>query len=208
MFSSDDHPRFDALRAENQSQYGLGIAYIKGQVEPGIEYANEVARAVLSERGAYFQLAEMPEEFAGALGEGVAHRLLAEAEARDTVRLLERLTMAVAHGSLPVRALSFYALYPGGSLRTCRQMFVLDYKAGFPPFMHGAWQPGVVPRFWKLRLDAGDAAEAFAPLGLTQGVQFFLTPAHTDDGRSLLATFTLTSETRRLSASPASAILN
>ena len=65
MFQTDD-PQFDALRAQHQTRYGVSIAYIKSRVEPGTEYANEVARAVVSPSGGYFELAEMPEEFAGA----------------------------------------------------------------------------------------------------------------------------------------------
>ena len=70
--------------AERQAQYGVSIAYVKQRVGTGTEYANEIARAVLSPQGGYFELAEMPEEFAGALGGGVSHRLVADAEALET----------------------------------------------------------------------------------------------------------------------------
>ena len=72
---------FDTIRAAHADRHGLAIAYIKKRVGRGTEYANEVASAVLSEDGGYYQLAEMPEEFAGALGAGVSHRLIAPPDA-------------------------------------------------------------------------------------------------------------------------------
>ena len=164
MFQTDD-PQFDALRAQHQTRYGVSIAFIKSRVEPGTEYANEVARAVVSPNGGYFELAEMPEEFAGALGSSVSHRLVAPSEALETMRRLERLAVAVIRGDIAPRALSLYVLYAGGSLRRRQEMFVLDAKRGEPFFAHGGLQAGVVPRFFKMRLDAGDDEVALESLG-------------------------------------------
>ncbi len=130
MFSYDDNPDFAAIRAAHQSQHGLTIAYIKKRVGEGIEYANEVARAVLSEQGGYYQLTEMPEEFAGALGEGVSHRLIGGAEARDALREVEALVAALTQGRQPALSLSLCVLYAGGSLRTRQGMFVFEQKPG------------------------------------------------------------------------------
>ena len=143
---SDDDPRWATLRAEHQARHGAAIAYIKRQVGPGTEFANEVAQAVLSEAGAYYQLTELPEEFVGALGADVAHRLIPEAEARDLMARLGALVRAVAAGDVPARALSLYVLYPGGSLRARRAMFVFDYDQDAPaPFAHGVLRPYAVP---------------------------------------------------------------
>ncbi len=207
MFQTDD-PQFDTLRAQSQSRYGVSIAYIKSRVGSGTEYANEVARVVVSPSGGYFELAEMPEEFAGALGNSVSHRLVAPSEALDTMRRIERLAVAVIRGDIAPRALSLYVLYAGGSLRRRQEMFVLDCKRGEPFFAHGALQAGVVPRFFKMRLDAGDDEAALASLGLTGGVHFLLTPAHTDSGRCLIGAFARTGETQDLSAFPAPAVMN
>lgn len=201
----DDNPEYASLRAEHQEQHGLTIAYIKKRVGEGAEYANDVARAVLSAQGGYYQLAEMPEEFAGALGEGVSHRLVADAEAWDTLRRVQALVAAIRSGTQPVRSVSLYALYAGGSLRTRRRMFVFDQRPGEASFTHGVWQPETLPRFFKLRLDCGDAPlpPDLAPTsGLTQGVLFFLTPQNRDDGRSLLATLARTAGTQDLSTRP------
>jgi hypothetical protein len=203
-----EDPQFEALRQERQAQYGVSIAYVKRLVGQGTEYANEIARAVLSSRGGYFELNEMPEEFAGAIGGGVSHRLVAASEALALTQRLERLAVAVAEGSVSPRILSFYVLYAGGSLRTRRQMFVMDHKHGNPLFAHGGFQHGVVPRFLKVRLDAGPDGDALAPFGLSPGVHFLLAPSHTDGGRCLLGTFTRAPGQADLSTRPASTLLN
>ena len=194
-----DTTDFDAVRAAQSERHGLAIAYIKKQVGAGTEYRNEVARAVVSASGGYYQLAEMPEEFAGALGGGVTHRLVAPADALALLSQMQAFVEAVLSGAQAVRAASLYALYAGGSLRSRREMFVLDQKAGEKPFSHGRWQPDTLPRFLKLRLDCG-GQPAPPTLGLTEGVTFLLPPQHRDDGHSLLATLTRTPGTQDLSA--------
>ena len=203
----DDNLDFAALRAEHQTQHGLTIAYIKRRVGDGMEYANEVAQAVLSAEGGYYQLREMPEEFAGALGEGVSHRLAADVEVWETLRQVQALVESVTQGTQAVRSLSLYVLYAGGSLRTRQGMFVFDQKPGETAFAHGQWQADVLPRFFKLRLDSGD--EPLPPaLGLSNGVLFFLAPHNHDDGRCLLATLARTPAMQDLGARPAPTMMN
>ncbi|MGI4791435.1 MAG: hypothetical protein ACRYFS_21615 [Janthinobacterium lividum] len=193
-----DNPDFDTLRAIQLERHGLSIAYIKKRVGAGTEYANEVANAVLSEQGGYYQLSEMPEEFAGALGTGVSHRLIAPLESLALLARIQVFVESILAGAQPVRAVSLYALYAGGSLRVRREMFVLDQKPGEAPFSHGQWQPDTLPRFLKLRLDCGDLP-APSGLGLSEGVLFLLTPQHRDDGHVLLGTLTRTPGTQDLS---------
>lgn len=207
MFQTDD-PQFDALREQHQTRYAVSIAYIKRRVGQGTEYANEVARAVLSPSGGYFELTEMPEEFAGALGASVSHRLVAPSEALEMMRRLEKLAVSVIRGDLSPRALSLYVLYAGGSLRRRQEMFVLDTKQGEPFFAHGGLQAGVVPRFFKMRLDAGNDEAALASLGLASGVHFLLSPTHTDSGRCLLGAFTRQPGTQDLSTHSTPALMN
>lgn len=198
---------FDAVRASQSERHGLAIAYIKKQVGTGMEYRNEVARAVVSPSGGYYQLAEMPEEFAGALGGGVAHRLVAPTDALALLSAMQVFVEELLSGTQAVRTASLYALYAGGSLRSRREMFVLDQKAGERPFSHGHWQPETLPRFLKLRLDCG-GQPAPPALGLTEGVLFLLPPHHRDDGHSLLATLTRTPGTQDLSAPKPSPIMH
>ena len=200
------NPEFDDLRAERQAQFGISIAYIKQRVGTGTEYANEIARAVLSPQGGYYELAEMPEEFAGALGGGVSHRMVTRPDALETLARLEQLVMAIARGTTQPRKLSLYVLYEGGSLRDCRELFVLDYKRGEPVFAHGGFQPGIVPRFFKVCLDASGADAIPTDFGLpASGVQFMLAPAHTDSGHCLLATLARAPGAADLSRQPVSA---
>lgn len=198
---------FDAVRAAQSERHGLAIAYIKKQVGPGTEYRNEVARAVLSSSGGYYQLAEMPEEFAGALGGGVSHRLVAPSDALALLAQIQAFIEGVLAGTLAVRSASLYALYAGGSLRARREMFVLDQKAGEMPFSHGQWQPDILPRFLKLRLDCGSQPPPPA-LGIASGVLFLLAPQHRDDGHTLLATLTRTPGTQDLSVPRPSPIMH
>ena len=136
-----DNTEFDTLRAAHFDRHGLAIAYIKKRVGAGTEYANEVARAVLSDHGGYCQLAEMPEEFAGALGAGITHRLIAPDEALALLARMRAFAEGLLTGAQSVHAASLYALYAGGSLRTRREVFVLDQKPGEAPFCHRQWQP-------------------------------------------------------------------
>lgn len=207
MFAYEDDPEYAALRTAQQERHGLTIAYIKKRVGDGIEYANEVARAVLSAHGGYYQLSEMPEEFAGALGVGVSHQLIRDREAWDTFRTVQTLVTEIMQGAQAVRAVSFYALYAGGSLRTREKMFVFDQRPGEAPFTHGVWQPDSLPRFFKLRLDCGDVP-APASLGFQQGVLFFLTPQNRDDGCSLLAKLAYTPVTHDLGTGSAPTMMN
>lgn len=203
----EDDPEYASLRSVHQERHGLTIAYIKKRVGKGVEYVNEVAHAVLSEQGGYYQLAEMPEEFAGVLGAGVSHRLIREAEAWETLRQVQALVESILQGTQAVQAISLYALYAGGSLRTRQKMFVFDQHPGESPFAYGAWQPQSLPRFFKLRLDCGDAPVPLTP-GLKQGVLFFLAPQNRDDGCSLLATLTRTPGTQDLSTQPVPTVMN
>ncbi len=203
----DDNTPFDALRAERQSQFGVSIAYVKAQVGPGTEYGNEAVRAVVSAQGGWYQLAEMPEEFAGATGAGVTHRLLPPPEIRAALARWDALVQAAVRGDVQFRRLSLYALYDGGSLREGQGLFVLDCAPGLPVLTHGAFQPETVPRFLKVCVNAEGDAPLAAQFGLPlHGVQFFLTPTHTDNGSALLATLAPSPGSADLSARPASSV--
>ena len=198
---SDDDPKWASLRAEQQARHGAAIAYIKRQVGEGTEYVNEVARVVLSEAGAYFQLTELPEEFVGALGTDVSHRLVGEAEALATMERLGELVQAVAAGDLRVQSLSLYVLYAGGSLQARRAMFVFDHKPGdAAPFAHGVLLPRRVPRVFKLRLhmEPGREPDGFP----SNGTLLFLAPSHTDGRQCLLASIARAGDVRDLGVQP------
>ena len=196
---SENNPHWAALRAEQQKRHGTAIAYVKRQVGAGTEYANEVARVVLSKSGAYYQLNELPEEFVGAVGGDVTHRLIGESEAQETMAQLAVLVRGVDGGGVSARELSLYVLYPGGSLQSKRAMFVFDHRPGVSdPFAHGVLLPRFVPRVFKLRLDLdpGQQPPGFPP----SGIVLLLTPTHTDGGQCLLVTIPRSADVRDLGA--------
>jgi len=207
MYPYDDNPELASLRAEYQAEHGLSIAYIKKRVGAGMAYSNEVAEAVLSAAGGYFQLRELPEEFAGAVGDGVTHGLISNEEAWEIVHKIKTLLDSVMQGALAIRSISLYALYAGGSLQTRQGLFVFDQKSGEAPFTHGEWHQEVLPRFFKLSLESGDTPLP-PSMGLADGILFFLAPHHHDDGRCLLATLTRTPTTQDLGALPAPTMMN
>lgn len=206
---ADTAASFDALRAERQAQYGVSMAYIKQRVGDGAEYVNEVARAILSPRGGYYQLLEMPEEFAGVLGAGVSYQLISQPEALRLLSRLEELVRVVAQPGPYARRVSLYVLYAGGSLRAGQGLFVLDARRGEPPFAHGILRLDTVPRFFKVCLDTGAGDPLPGDFGLpASGVQFFLAPTHTDNGGCLLATLARAPGAADLSLRPASPAVN
>ena len=203
-----DNPEFDAVRAAQSERHGLAIAYIKKTGGGGGRSTPTKSPApCCPSRAGYYQLAEMPEEFAGALGAGVTHRLIAPPDALTLLSQIQAFVESLLSGTQSVRAASLYALYAGGSLRMRREMFVLDQKPGEAPFSHGLWQPETLPRFLKLRLDCGDSPAPHG-LGLSGGVLFLLAPQHRDDGHALLATLAHTPGAQDLSAPKMPAMMN
>lgn len=198
---------FDTVRAERQAQFGVSIATVKAQVGPGTEYANEVACAVVSSQGGWCQLHEMPEEFAGATGAGVSHRLLPRPALLSTLARYDALLQAAARGDIPFRKLSVYALYEGGSLRDGHRLFVRDCAQGQPVLAHGAFDPTRMPRFLKICVNMEGGMPLAAQFGLpVRGVQFLLVPSHTDNGGALLATLAPAPGSADLSIRPASSV--
>jgi hypothetical protein len=196
-----EDPTWSVLRAEQQERYGVAIAYVRRQVGAGNEYSNEAARVVISEKGAFFELLELPEEFVGAVGEGIETRFLSEEASTGLLGQVRKLAEDVASGHLAVHSVSLYLLYAGGSLRSKEGMFVLDKPSpGAPVFAHGKWQKDL-PRVFKLRLRL--TAGHKAPSGLPQdGVAFFLTPNNMDGGQCLLTTIPRDQAAQDLGAFP------
>lgn len=59
---------FDGMRAVARREFDKYIRYIKECIGPGQEYRNGLVRIVLSDRGAYYEFVDIPEEFSGAVG--------------------------------------------------------------------------------------------------------------------------------------------
>ena len=143
------------LRAEHQKKFQMMIDYIKEQVGEGTEYQNSVARIVVSELGAYYELIDLPEEFAGACGPGVERSFIAEAEA---IRLLEDAALAAeTAASESARQMQILALYTRRGLVDRKNCYVVNYVQGstYRPGQNvtGTLQHGVMPLFFKIKLD-------------------------------------------------------
>ena len=106
------------LRAEHQKKFQGMIELVKARIEPGVEYRNGVARVVVSDTGAYCELNDLPEEFAGAAGPDVEARSIAPAEA---VALLARAVEAVQQANRDnARQCSILVLYSRRGSLTAR----------------------------------------------------------------------------------------
>lgn len=159
------------IRAEYQKRFQVMINAVKEMVGEGIEYRNGVVRVVVSEAGAYCELVDMPEEFFGAVGEEVERRLVAPAEA---IALLTRAVEAVAAATPEnTRRISLLALYTRRGLVDRKNCYLFDYTphetTRSAPRIIGAFQPDVMPLFFKIRLEADFAEET---LGFPGGIAF------------------------------------
>jgi hypothetical protein len=150
------------LRAEHQKKFQMMINFVKGQVGEGEEYRNSIARLVVSDAGAYYELVDLPEEFTGAFGPGVEQTFIAETEA---VKLLEDAASAAeAVASNSARLMQILALYSRRGLVDRKNCFVVNYLQGeryrTGENVSGSLQRGVMPLFFKIKLDTtiGDLA--------------------------------------------------
>jgi hypothetical protein len=164
------------LRAEYQIRFQGTINYLKEMVGEGIEYRNTVVRVVVSERGAYYELNDLPEEFFGAVSEDLVRRFVAPAEAIDL------LTRAVEAGNRVTpentRHLSILVLYTRRGVVDRKNCYLFDYAPHesnqMAPRIIGKFQPDVMPLFFKIKIDADFAEEV---LGARGGIVFCMANA-------------------------------
>ncbi len=157
------------LRAEHQKKFQMMIDFIKEQVGDGVEYANSLARFVVSDAGAYYELLDLPEEFAGACGPGVTQSFITRAEA---IQLLESAAQTVVTAaSAAERQFQILALYTRRGLVDRKNCYVVDYARGstYRPGENvtGELRPGVMPLFFKIKLDSS-AGDLGAPAGMNR----------------------------------------
>ncbi len=165
------------LRAEHQKRYQAMIAYLKEKIGEGTEYRNSVARVVVSERGAYYELNDLPEEFSGAASPDVTHHFLSPA---DAAALLARAVEATGRIDRDnTRHMSLIVLYARRGLVDRKNCYIYDYRANdfvqsTAPLVIGKFQPDVPPLFFKVKIDADFAYEV---LGINRGVVFCIANA-------------------------------
>lgn len=177
LFDNNEAMELALLRAEHQKHFQMAIGYIKEKVGQGTEYRNEVVRVVVSEHGAYYELYDLPEEFCGAVTTSLERRFLAPEEA---IEILDRAVHAASRVTAETtRRFTVLALYTRKGIVDRRGCFVYDFAPpalGGPatPVEVGAFRPGVLPLFYKVRIDADYAVEV---TGMAQGVLFCMANA-------------------------------
>lgn len=147
--------------------------YVKQQVGEGMEFSNEIVRAVVSSNGCYYEFRELPEEFSGALGE-FNHRFVGFTE---TLQLLERFYQ-LPHTEFfrTVREVSLFVVYDRLDWMSYQNIYAYHFQRSargdrVVEEVRGAIQRHQLPRFFKLRLIASQAPEG---LSFASGMMFFI----------------------------------
>ena len=186
----DEREKVDValVRAEHQKQFQALMDYVKSGVGEGYEYRNDVARVVVSSRGAYADVIDLPEEFIGAISSNIMRNFLSDSEARDLVTRVAGTIPFAAAGE--AAHFSLFVLYSRRGLVDGKGCFI--YEA--PGIGHestgitiGQFRPETVPLFYKFRVDAPFAADL---IGTTAGIVFGMANA---GDRHLLVTVPLDS---------------
>ena len=165
------------LRAEHENRFRTQIALLKERVGEGTIYGNDVVQVVVSGSGAYFELIDLPEVFGGSVGENVERHFLQEVDAIGKLnQCVATLSMANTENT---RHISVLVLYSRRGLVDRKNCYVFEYRpdvflADRRPLEIGGIQPGVMPLFYKLKIDA-DFAEA--AIGMQRGMVFCMANA-------------------------------
>jgi len=203
-----DIEKQSAYAAHDQilSADAAGIAYIKRLVGDGDTYANDVARAVFSGRGGYYELLRMPSEFSGALGDTISRRTVPR---RSILEVLTALRGVMTDGSPQSLGtyFSMFALDAGSEFGNRGGVFVYEHAPGEQTLRLGILPVQPPPVFLKLRFlynPGSAAAEIFRPFALPDVAAhvtvFALAPASTDDGHYVVGCMVRDAETVDLGA--------
>jgi hypothetical protein len=165
----------DQLREEYQKRYGVAVEFIKKEVGPGLEYENTLARAVVSENGAWFECIDQPMEFSGGSGDAVTHRYIENREVLDIVRALYERSKEVSQENS--RLFGLLVLYTRSGVIDNRGVYVFHLQAGSKdsagrPLRLGRFRPDALPGVFRCRLDT-DLEDL--PTKFKRGVVFCLT---------------------------------
>jgi hypothetical protein len=165
----------DQLREEYQKRYGVAVEFIKNEVGSGLEYENSVARAVVSENGAWFECVDQPMEFSGGSGDAVTHRYIENREALEIVRALYERSREVSRENS--RLFGLLVIYTRSGVVDNRGAYLFHFQAeskdsGRRPQRLGRFRPDALPRVFRCRLDTNLED---LPTKFKRGVVFCLT---------------------------------
>ncbi len=166
-----------ALRSEARRKYQVMIDYIKDQVGEGCEYLNDLVRVVVSERGCYYEFRDMPEEFSGAVGSGFTHEFIGSTKALELLAQLQHLVETSDESN--TRELALLVVYSRDGLYNRDETYIyhtgedgeIEVDDPAEPIVSGHLRPGVVPLFFKVKVDSDLAIPL---LGAKRGVMFFV----------------------------------
>lgn len=147
--------------------------YVKQQVGQGMEFSNEIVRAVVSRNGCYYEFREMPEEFSGALGE-FTHRFIGFTDALHLLQRLYRLPQGDFRQH--VHEVSLFVVYDRFDWSAYQNIYAYHFQRDahderLVEEVRGVIRPNHLPRFFKLRLIAQRAPEG---LNFACGMMFFI----------------------------------
>ena len=173
------------IRAEAQKRFQVMIDYIKGAVGEGTAYNNGIARLVISPQGAYYELADLPEEFVGAVGRSVSPHFVSDRELLSILSTVESLTHTVAESG--TSRLEIVAFYNRKGLADRKGCFIYEdctegNAGAVSPRTVGSYRSGVLPKCLKIRIDTTDPSV----LALYNTGRFLLFAVSLTDERSPL----------------------
>ena len=139
----------DALAEEYTRRHGAAVEFIKRQIGEGDMYANSVARAMITENGAWFECIDLPMEFTGAAGAAITHRFVKEHQANEALDKLAALCER-AEKDPSIREAGLFVLYKNTGVVDEREAYVYQFKrTGEPvtrrPQCWGAYRSGELP---------------------------------------------------------------
>lgn len=186
-----DRMLLENVGEEYYRKYGASIEFLKNEVGEGDAYENEVARAMVSPNGAWCECRDLPAEFTGATGSAPLCRLISEQEALAILSSLSETIDNVRPENS--RYYLVVAIYSRAGIADRRGIFLFQHEAAPDQMPHhpitvGAFRPGVLPRYFRCRLDTD---LEIADLDLKRGVAFFVA---TQSERHLLAILPYTDE--------------
>lgn len=172
-FNETERAAIERLVEAYYARHGAAIDLIKAEVGDGEEFQNSVARAVVSPRGAWCEVIELPVEFSGMAGPGARRRFVGDAEAAALVRSLAALVPAA--GAEPTALADLIALYSASGLLDRREVFLWRAPevggSSSGSLSVGEFRPEELPVFLRARLQGPHGIPGIA---FERGVVAFL----------------------------------
>jgi len=161
------------LNNQDRPDYQSMIDYIKAQVGEGREYLNDLVRVVLSDRGCYYEFRDLPEEFSGAVGSGFRYEFVGTRQGLEVLKAAYE--MVVVPPVPQAREASMMVIYGWDGIFRREDTFIYHWSTNRwdeeGPVALGVYRPGVLPLFFKLKVDCPGAESL---LGASRGVLFFV----------------------------------